>query len=176
MINKILLVLIKLQYFFIKPSVIFYKLIYRENCNDSMQLTRQTEYAIRALIELASNPPGTILQNRSVAEKLELPEHFLTKTVQLLVRAGLVETRRGAGGGIKLTSPPESVTIADIINAVEGEIAINPCLKEGFLCKDRPYCAVRGILQRAQDAMKNELNKESLADLAKETAGRMAAK
>lgn len=141
-----------------------------------MQLTRQTEYAIRALIELASNQPGTLLQSRAIAEKLGLPEKFFNKTIQLLVRAGLVETRRGAGGGIKLTSSPGSVTIADIVKAVEGEIAINPCLREGFLCKDRPDCAVRDILQRAQDAMKNELSKESLADLVQETGHKRAVK
>lgn len=139
-----------------------------------MQLTRQTEYAIRALLELAAAPQGLLLQSRAIAEKLGLPEKFFNKTIQLLVRAGLVETRRGAGGGIKLASSPESVTIADIINAVEGEIAINPCLREGFLCKDRPGCAVRDILQRAQEAMKNELTRESLADLVGKDVGVIA--
>lgn len=139
-----------------------------------MQLTRQTEYAIRALIELASAPRDSLLQSRAIAEKHELPEKFLNKTIQLLVKAGLVETRRGTQGGIKLAVKPEDITIADVIGAIEGKVAINPCLNENFFCKHRPICRVRGILERAQDAMIEELRKESLADLVDASAGMAA--
>ncbi len=71
-------------------------------------------------------------------------------------------------GGIRLGVSPESITIADVIGAIEGKIVLNPCLAESYYCKHKSSCKVCGILQRAQDAMIAELSKETLADLAGE--------
>lgn len=134
-----------------------------------MQLTRQTEYAIRILIELASLPQGEVTQSRIISEKQDVPDKFLKKTVQVLVRAGLVESKRGMQGGVRLAVPANSITIADLVNIVEGQVAINPCLARGFYCKNSPDCRVRVILQRAQQAMVAELGKETIADLVTES-------
>ena len=133
-----------------------------------MELTRQSEYAIRTLIELAGAPEGVFIQSRVIAEKHSLPEKFLHKTIQVLGRTGFVETRRGMQGGIRLAVPAASLTIADIVVAIEGRIAINPCLNESYYCKHKSACRVNGILQRAQEAMIAELSKETIADLAGE--------
>ncbi len=130
-----------------------------------MQITRQTEYAIRTLIELATFPEGEIVQSRAIAEKHDLPEKFLHKTTQLLVKAGFVETRRGMNGGIKLAVSPESITAADVLRAIEGKIAINPCLADNYYCKYKADCTLRPILQRTQDAMIAELSKETIAEM-----------
>ena len=131
-----------------------------------MQITRQSEYAIRAMIELASVPQGSVIQSRAIAEKHELPEKFLNKTIQLLSRAGFIETKRGMNGGVKLLVPPESVTIADVISAIEGKVSINPCLGDSHYCTHQSTCRVHHILRRAQDAMLAELSRETIADLA----------
>ncbi len=133
----------------------------------SMQLTRQTEYAIRTLIELVNAPPGTMINSRTIAEKQNLPEKFLNKTIQILVRAGMVETRRGMQGGIRLAVSPDSVTIADVLKAIEGKLAINPCLEGDRYCENQAACPVRKVLQRTQKAILAELSRETLADLAK---------
>jgi len=133
-----------------------------------MQITRQSEYAIRALMELAAAPEGVVIQSRSIAEKHRLPEKFLNKTIQILVRAGYVKTLRGMKGGIRLAVDPDRVTIADVIQAIEGKIALNPCLGDHYFCENVSFCRVHGILQRAQDAMLAELSKETLADLVRE--------
>ncbi len=137
-----------------------------------MQITRQAEYAIRTVLELSKLKKGEFIQSKTVAERQELPEKFLNKTVQILTRAGLVETRRGMQGGIRLVVNPEEVTIADVITAVEGKVAINPCLAESYHCKNQPHCRVHGILQRAQDAMLLELGRESFAELSGNDPGR----
>ncbi len=131
-----------------------------------MQLTRQSEYAIRTILELSSLPEGEFIQSRTVSVRQELPERFLNKTVQILARAGLVETRRGMQGGIRLAVKPEAITIADVVGVVEGKIAINPCLADGYHCANRSECRVRGILNRAQEAMLAELGRENFAGLA----------
>ncbi len=133
-----------------------------------MQITRQSEYAIRALLELAKLPKGEFIQSRAVSVKQELPETFLSKTVQMLTRTGFVETRRGMQGGIRLAVKPELFTIADVVGAIEGEVAINPCLADNSYCKNRSSCQVHVILQRAQDALLSELDRETFADLVRE--------
>jgi Rrf2 family transcriptional regulator, nitric oxide-sensitive transcriptional repressor len=131
-----------------------------------MQLTRQSEYAIRTLIELAQKPYGTVLSTKVISERQSIPEVFLKKTVQLLARAQLVATQRGTQGGVKLAVPAEGITIAQVITAIEGEVAINPCLSSSNVCENRATCSIHRILQRAQDAMLAELNKETLQDIA----------
>lgn len=130
-----------------------------------MQITRQSEYAIKTLLELASFPYGQILPTVKISERQSIPEVFLKKTVQLLAKAGLVATQRGPRGGVRLIVPPHQITIARVIEAIEGKIAINPCLGDGHHCQNESFCQIRAILKRAQTAMKSELSKETLQDI-----------
>ncbi len=132
-----------------------------------MQITRQTEYAIRTMLELASRPRGEVLQVKIISERQGIPVEFLKKTVQLLSLAGLVKTRRGVQGGIMLAKAPEDVNMADIVKAIEGPIAFNICLEPGYICPNRDICPVSPVLARAQAAFLQELKRESLADLVK---------
>lgn len=130
-----------------------------------MQITRQSEYAIKTILELASIPYGQILSTSKISERQDIPEVFLKKTVQLLARGGLVATQRGPKGGVRLIVPANQITIAHVIKAIEGEIAINPCLGEGYHCQNESFCQIRTILKRAQDALKRELSQETLQDI-----------
>lgn len=132
-----------------------------------MQITRQTEYAVRTLMELSQIPPAAMMSTKKISENQEIPEVFLKKTIQLLDRAGLVATRRGKEGGVRLSVSPKDITIADVLKAIEGEIAINPCLSGKNYCKKEGACPVRKVLGRAQKAMLVELGKETFADLVK---------
>ncbi len=135
-----------------------------------MQITRQTEYAIRTMLELAARPAGDVMQVKIISERQGIPVEFLKKTVQLLALAGLVNTRRGTQGGIMLARVPEDITIADIVKAIEGPIAFNICLEPGYTCPNRTTCPVSPVLARAQGAFLQELKRESLADLVEKTA------
>jgi Rrf2 family protein len=130
-----------------------------------MQITRQSEYAIRTMLELARAPKGEYVSTRLISEKQDIPEDFLKKTLKLLVVAGLVTTQRGASGGVTLARNPKDINLADIISAVEGNIALNVCLMPGYECPNRPGCPVSRSFARAQEAMLGELRKESLADM-----------
>jgi len=130
-----------------------------------MQLTRQSEYAIKTLMELATQPYGDILSSKVISERQEIPEDFLKKTIQLLSLSGLVTTQRGTQGGVRLAKAADQITIADVVVAIEGPIAINPCLAPGFSCPNESKCPVSPILARAQKVFLEELSKETLADL-----------
>ncbi|CFX48301.1 Transcription regulator Rrf2-like [Syntrophomonas zehnderi OL-4] len=131
-----------------------------------MQLTRQAEYALKTLLELASHPFGEILSSKVISERQDISEDFLKKTIQLLSLSGLVVTQRGNQGGVRLAKPADQITIADVVTAIEGPIAINPCLAPGYSCPNRATCQISPILSRAQQALLAELSRESLADLA----------
>ena len=130
-----------------------------------MQITRQTEYAIKTLIELAGVPYGELISSKKISGRHDIPEEFLHKTVQSLSRAGLVVTQRGVQGGVRLGRPLEDITIADVIEAMEGPLALNVCLSPGYQCEKMKSCQVRKVLANAQSAMLQELKKKSLADI-----------
>ncbi len=142
--------------------------------DDTMQITRQSEYAVRTMLELASRPRGELLSVKVISERQGIPVEFLKKTVQLLALAGMLNTRRGVQGGIMLAQAPEDINIADIIKAIEGPIAFNICLEPGYICPNRDTCPVSPVLARAQAAFLQELRRESLADLAKKSAGKQS--
>lgn len=132
-----------------------------------MQITRQTEYAIRTMLELAKNEVGSVLSAKFIAEQQDIPEDFLKKTTKLLAIADLVVTQRGNQGGVKLAHPPEEISLADIITAIEGPIALNVCLAPGYKCPNQPNCTISKSLAKAQKAMLKELKTEMLADMVK---------
>ncbi len=136
-----------------------------------MQITRQTEYAIKTLLELGQVPFGQLISNKVISERQKIPEGFLHKTIQILSRAGLVATQRGVKGGVRLVQPLEEITMADVIEAVEGPIALNVCLQPGYQCENMSTCQVRKLLGAAQAAMIRELKKKSLADIITPTMG-----
>ncbi len=130
-----------------------------------MQITRQTEYAIRTALELSTAPFGEFIQTKHISERHSIPEVFLKKTIQLLSRAGLVITQRGSQGGVRLARPSNEITLADILVAIEGPLALNVCLGENYHCPNRPTCRVHRIIGRAQAALIKELTRETLADI-----------
>lgn len=130
-----------------------------------MQITRQTEYAIKTMLELAKNGDDVILSTRFISEQQDIPEDFLKKTVKLLAIADLVITQRGTNGGVKLAKPASQITLADIIAAIEGPIALNICLAPDYNCPNKPICKISQALAKAQAAMLRELENQTLADM-----------
>lgn len=134
-----------------------------------MQITRQTEYAIRIILELSKYPENETISSKILSERQEIPEEFLKKTVQILSLAGLVTTQRGIQGGVRLAKHPEEITIADIITAIEGPVAMNVCLAPGNDCPNKKTCVISPVMARAQLAFLRELSRENMAELAKKS-------
>ena len=77
----------------------------------------KVEYALRAVLDLATQPPGMAVQSREIAQRQGIPEAYLDQVLSLLRRQGLVRSIRGAGGGYVLGHPPHEITIARIVHA-----------------------------------------------------------
>jgi Rrf2 family protein len=88
-----------------------------------VRTTAKADYAVRAAVELASVGTGEPVKAEDIAEAQSIPLNFLENILAELRRAGIVESRRGAAGGYLLARPPEEISIADVIRAVEGPLA-----------------------------------------------------
>lgn len=89
-----------------------------------MQISAKADYALRALCVLASSPPGTAVKAGDIAAAQAIPRMFLDTILRDLGRAGIIESRRGREGGHRLARPPGEITIADVIRATDGPLAL----------------------------------------------------
>jgi Rrf2 family protein len=131
-----------------------------------LQLTRGGEYAIRAMTYLAYRPVGEISSLRDVGAEQDIPESFLAKIFQSLVHAGLVASQRGAHGGFSLARPPAEITVRDVVEAVDGPIALNGCDLWPEDCRRSADCRMHEVWVLAQQRMMDVLGEVTLAQLA----------
>lgn len=131
-----------------------------------MRLTTTGEYAIRAVLHLASQPLGSTVPIADVASAQEIPENYLRKIVGLLTRSGLCASVRGVAGGIRLSKSAEMITLLDVVEAAEGKISLNACLLGPNMCHRTPWCAVHIVWCEAQQKIREILQKKTIAELA----------
>ena len=95
-----------------------------------LRISRKIDYGLRAMIYLASISPDTVVPFREIARQMLVPEDFLAKILKTLVDEGLVKSTRGPHGGYALARRAEDISFLEVIEAVEGPIALNVCLDE----------------------------------------------
>jgi Rrf2 family transcriptional regulator, iron-sulfur cluster assembly transcription factor len=137
-----------------------------------MQLTLTGEYAIRAMIHLASGKDDSIFKISEISTANSIPEKFLRKIIPQLSFAGLVKSQKGIGGGIKLGKLASKITPLEIIEAVEGEMALNKCLIDKAFCSNERWCTVHTLWCDAQQKLRTILSSKSIAELALENEER----
>ena len=131
-----------------------------------VRLTRAGECAIRGMVRLAKMNGGDGLALiADIAREEGVSKAFLAKQFQRLVRAKLVESSRGASGGVALARPASEITLRDIVEAVEGRIELNECLSAAERCKNAETCALSAIWREAQEKMLDVLSKATLAQI-----------
>ena len=130
-----------------------------------MQLTMSGDYALRAMMALASDGDTQLLHIGDISRNWKIPEKFLRKIVPRLVRAGFVETARGIGGGIRLLVPAKSITALDILESVEGQLYLDRCVINGDRCDRISFCAMHTLWQEARESLRAVLSSRTLSDL-----------
>ncbi|MEI7833781.1 MAG: Rrf2 family transcriptional regulator [bacterium] len=131
----------------------------------AMQITRAGEYAIKSLVYLAEKPLDSRIMASEIATAENIPINFVRKILETLVKGNLVNSFRGAGGGFCLNSPPTEISVRQIMEIIEGPIAINQCLTPES-CVNRDICPLNPIWAEAQNAMVAVFERYSLADIA----------
>ncbi len=130
-----------------------------------LQITRQTEYAVRGLQELARRNSDKPIQLKAIAQTCDVSEAFLAKIFQMLSQQDIVKSHRGVKGGFSLGRKPEEITLRSIVEVCEGGIALNHCLRSVDPCLNRGDCAVSQAWKEAQVALVRALEQTRLSDL-----------
>ena len=130
-----------------------------------LQITRQTEYALRGLMELAERDNGTPVRLKTLAEACEVSEAFLAKIFQMLSQHNVVKSHRGVKGGFTLGREKEQITLREVVEICEGGIALNHCLRKVDACNNASDCKLSKVWTRAQTAMNQALESTTLQDL-----------
>lgn len=139
-----------------------------------MQITRQADYAVRAVLHLAKMDNGTRAATSRIAEEQKIPPSFLAKIVSQLSVAGVVQTSRGARGGVSLARDPSEINLLEVIEAIDGPIMLNECVNDRSVCTFGDACPVHGIWREAQAELVERLTKTHFGMLAVEKNGKKA--
>jgi len=133
-----------------------------------LKVPQKLEYAIRAMIELANQPDEEMLvPARSIAERQQIPLRFLEQQLGALSRAGLVESFRGAGGGCRIARDPAEITVAEVADAIEGQIYPVFCLEPSdHTCFADSRCGLQGFWADVARAVQEVFERTTVADLA----------
>jgi len=114
--------------------------------------------------------PQRLHSANEIAAELGLALPTVSKVLKALVQYGLLVSHRGAKGGYSLAAAPEEISVAQIIAAIEGPIALTECSDTAGLCGQEPQCSVRGNWQRINSAVRDALERVTLAELARPMA------
>jgi Rrf2 family protein len=128
-----------------------------------MQITRQADYAVRAVQYLADMDNGSRAATSIIARDKHIPPSFLAKIVSQLSVAGVVQTSRGARGGVSLARDPEQITLLEVVEAIDGPITLNECVNDPAACTFASTCVMRPVWCDAQTAILKRLGSTSFA-------------
>jgi len=136
------------------------------------QFTKRTEYGLIALVHLADRE-GEVVSAREIGDHYGLPPRLLAQAFKDLQQAGLVTSQRGATGGYSLARPAQSVTLGEVVSAVEGVPTLTSCEVSKLTralpetsCEVKPLCPIRSPLQRLREGLWALLNSTTLRALA----------
>jgi Rrf2 family transcriptional regulator, iron-sulfur cluster assembly transcription factor len=132
-----------------------------------MQFSTSIEYAIHGLVYLAVNGSETATLVGDVATAIKVPDSYLRKVFQLLVRGGLVTSQRGAKGGFVLARDPARITLKDVVEAIDGSLPLYTCMKAKRKCSALEACPVSAAFEEARNKMAEVLGGTTLESLAK---------
>ncbi len=130
-----------------------------------LEITRQADYALRAAAEVARLPYGDRAPTAAIATRQQIPLPFLAKIVSQLVVRGILEATRGASGGVSLARPAETITMLEIVEAIDGPIMINRCTRDPSVCELSVACPFCEIFTEAQEQIVSRLGGTTLADI-----------
>lgn len=148
-------------FLFLPKSIIFKKRV------SHMQITRQADYALRAMLYLAREygDKDSRAATSQIAEKQEIPSSFLAKIISQLSIAGLIQTSRGAKGGVRLARKPEEISLLDVVEAIDGPINLNECVDDPSVCSFGDNCPIHEIWCDAKAQLVRKLRESTFDKL-----------
>ena len=130
-------------------------------------LSATSEYALRAVVGLAQLPEGEMIGGQELAESYQIPACYLSKILQTLRDAGIVEAVRGVHGGYRLLKPAANVHVVDVVGLFEGEQAEPRCLLGEGYCSDEVGCSAHARYRKVRKAYVDFLETTTIKQIAK---------
>ena len=128
-----------------------------------LRISKLTDYAILMMVELTRD--GEMLSAHALAERIHVETPTASKVLKLLAGNGLLESYRGASGGYRISRESTDISVAEVIAAIEGPIAMTECSVEEGLCSQEDNCELRSNWQRISLAVAQALREVSLAEM-----------
>jgi Rrf2 family protein len=133
-----------------------------------MKLSRRGEYALKALLELASSDAA--VTTAQISARAQIPEPFLNQIMLTLKNGGILRSRRGAGGGYVLNRPADSITVGEVARLLDGPLAPIPCASVTAYepcpsCPEPEACSLRLLMRSVRDAISDILDHTTLDDV-----------
>jgi Rrf2 family protein len=133
-----------------------------------LRLSKKADYALIAMKHLAIRPDAASASAREIAEQYDIPVELMAKVLQRLARRGLVTSHQGTRGGYRLSRPSTAISVADVIQAIDGPLTVTACSTEAENCGQYAKCSVRDPLWRIKDRILAALATCSLQEVATE--------
>lgn len=131
-----------------------------------LTLTRRGDYVLRAAIALGrASPTGELRKVREVAAEMQLPRPFAAQILNVLVKAGIAESKAGSRGGYWLLRPPAQISLLEIVEAAEGQLWPVKCVLSGGPCHWDEVCAIHPAWEDAYRALTDALRRQTLASI-----------
>ncbi|OGO05305.1 MAG: hypothetical protein A2Y91_07505 [Chloroflexi bacterium RBG_13_54_8] len=131
-----------------------------------MRLSTKGEYGTRALLDMALYQTGSPIPLKEIARRQAIPVQYLEQLVSPLIKAGIVRSIRGAGGGVTLAKPPDQIKISQVIETLEGSLAPVKCVDDPRVCSRSDFCVIRDVWEEVRRATKQVLESTTVQDLA----------
>jgi len=130
-----------------------------------MQISRRVDYGLRAVIYLSRQDPERCCSITEISKEQNVPKKFLEKIIQDLMRRGLIKSKRGSCGGYMLARVPDKISFYEVIEALDGPIAVNACMIDEISCDQLPRCTMVGVWIEIQQKVTEVFTRTTLADL-----------
>ena len=131
-----------------------------------LRLSKKADYALLAMRHLAAHGTPSTVSARELAETYDIPSELLAKVLQRLVRARLLASHQGIKGGYGLGRAADSISVADVIQAIDGPLTVTACSDTDHTCDQYSKCNIRDPLWRIKDRIVSALAATSVAELA----------
>ena len=134
-----------------------------------LRLSKKADYALMAVRHLALKTGPASASAREIAEQYDIPIELMAKVLQRLVRAGLLSSTQGTRGGYTLSRPSAAISVADVIQAIDGPFTVTACSTEKNDCEQYSKCSIRDPLWQIRERIAATLGTVSIAEMAAES-------
>ena len=129
-----------------------------------MKLSTKGRYGVKAMVDLAIHYGDSPVSIKTISERQSISEYYLEQLFSPLRKAGLIKSIRGAQGGYVLNKEPKDITVADVMNVLEGPVEIAECI-EGNECDNVDFCATRLLWEKIKNSIDEVMENITLQDI-----------